>query len=92
VTGRPVYQITNAPPPARPRWGRLRGLAAVALLILTAADDLISAATGWPHAARIWRDLSRPIRTAYRRGTAPAVPALIIPASQPERETTNGRR
>jgi hypothetical protein len=97
MTGQPVYQITTAPPPprpARPRHGIRRGLAAVAVLFLTAADDLVCAATGWPHAARIWRDLAAAIRTAYRHGAtaspAPAAPAPITPASQSERENANG--
>jgi len=97
TAGRPVYQITDAPRPprpARPRNGILRGLVAVAALILTAADDLVSAATGWPHAAYIWRHLAGAIRTAYRRGAVSphAVPAPITPPNEPERENANGRR
>lgn len=89
TTGRPVYQITAAPPrpkPARPRWGRLRGLAAVATLLLTAADTLISAVTGWPPAVRTWRRLSDRLTTAYRHGTA-SRPAPMI---SPEKEPTDG--
>jgi len=88
TTGRPVYQITAAarPRPARPRWGRLRGLAAVVALLLSAADVLISAVTGWPPAVRTWRRLSDRIATAYRRGTA-SRPAPMI---SPEKENPDG--
>jgi hypothetical protein len=88
TTGRPVYQITTAPPPprpVRPRWGRLRGLAAVVTLLLTAADTLISAVTGWPPAARTWRRLADGIATAYHHGAAPR--PRTAPMISPERET-----
>jgi hypothetical protein len=90
MTGRPVYQITDAPPPprpARPRHGIRRGLAAVAVLFLTAADDLVSAVTGWPHAALIWRDLAAAIRTAYRQAARPTPELADTPSGK---EARNG--
>lgn len=91
TTGRPVYQITAAPQrprPARPRWGRLRGLAAVAALLLTAADTLISAVTGWPPAVRTWRRLADRISAAYRHGAA--LRPRPAPMISPEKEPTDG--
>lgn len=91
TTGRPVYQITAAPPPprpARPRWGRLRGLAAVAALLLSAADQFVSAVTGWPPAARIWRHLAAGVATAYRHGAAPR--PRTAPMIEQEKENTDG--
>lgn len=90
---RPAYRITAGPGPARTartRYGIRHGLAAVAILLLTAADELASALTGWPPIAHVWRTIAAPVRAAYRRAAWPPpelAAARIVPPA-PEREDT----
>lgn len=92
----PVYRIITGPRPPRaagPRYGRLRGLAAVAKLLLTAADALITALAGIPPLAWMWGQAADIIRAAYRQAAWPPpepVAALIIPPAATERENTDG--
>jgi hypothetical protein len=93
VTARqPVYRITTGPCPpraARHRYGILRGLAAVAALLLTAADQLVSAFTGLPPVACLWGRLAAAVRAAYRRGAIPPPEmAAALITHDPEREHT----
>jgi hypothetical protein len=93
----PVYQITTGPRPPRssgPRYGRLRGLAAVAVLLLTAADALITALAGIPPLAWLWHQAADIIRATYRQAARPTpelVAALVISPAATERENTDGR-
>lgn len=72
--------ITTAPRRRR-RWGRLRGTAAVIVLLLSALEALVSAVTGWPPLTCIVRRFAAPVAAAYRTGarrTVPAGPPVII--------------
>lgn len=92
----PVYRITTGPRPpraARTRHGTLRGLAAVAVLLLTAADALITALAGIPPLAWLWHQAADVIRATYRQAAWPPpemVAARIIPPAATERENTDG--
>ena len=90
-----AYRITSGPRPPRARGTRyrtVRGLAAVAVLLLTAADALITALAGIPPLAWIWRQLADVIRTTYRQAAWPPpelAAALVIPPVT-ERGNTDG--
>jgi hypothetical protein len=78
--------ITTAPRHRRP-WGRLRGTAAVALLLLSALEQLVSAATGFPPASWRIRKLTAPVRVTWReaawqqdRPTTPVTSVIYVPA------------
>jgi hypothetical protein len=92
----PVYRITTGPRPprtARTRYGRLHGLAAVAKLLLTAADALITALAGIPPLAWLWHQAADVIRATYRQAAWPPpepVAALVIPRAATERENIHG--
>ena len=64
---------------ARRRFRWLRGLAAVAALLASAVEVLVSALTGWPRASWAVRQLARPLRDAWRRG-ARTIPAPRVVA------------
>ena len=87
----PVYRITTGPSrTARTRYGTLRGLAAVAALLLTAADQLASAITGLPPVAYLWGHLSDAIRAAYRSGAIPPPEMAVARITHdPERDHAN---
>jgi hypothetical protein len=92
----PVYRITTGPRPPRssgPRYGTLRGLAAVAVLFLTAADALITALAGIPPLAWLGHQAADIIRATYRQAAWPPpelVAAHIIPPAT-DRGNTDGR-
>lgn len=63
------------------RWGRIRGTIAVAVLLLTALEALLSAVTGWPPVTRVARSIAAPFAAAWRAAawrTIPAVPIVTI--------------
>jgi hypothetical protein len=81
--GRPVvYTVTACPAPRKSCREVLRGLRAVAVLLLSAADALIAALLGVPTVARMWGRLAAlwpVVRTAYRHGAHPVLsPAIPI--------------
>ena len=82
---RPAYRITSGSRPPRvrgTRYGTMRGLAAVAVLFLTAADALMSALAGIPPLAWMWRQLADVIRATYQQAAWPppeVAAARIIP-------------
>jgi hypothetical protein len=92
----PAYRITTGPRPpraSRERYGTLRGLAAVARLLLTAADALITALAGIPPLAWLWHQAADIIRATYREAAWPPpemVAALVIPSAATERGNTDG--
>jgi hypothetical protein len=92
----PVYQITTGPRPhraARTRCGKLRGLAAVAKLLLTAADALLTALAGIPPLAWLWHQATRIIRDTYRQAAWPLPePAAARIITTAERDTANGHQ
>lgn len=67
------------------RW--LRGALAVAALLVSAADALISALTGWAPVGRTIRQLAAPIADAWHRG-ARTVPPPRVYITHPAREDT----
>jgi hypothetical protein len=73
----PALYWLNPPPRVRCRsWReRWRGVRAVAALLLSAADALLSAVVGRPPAAWYGRQVALPIITAYRSGSS--VPAEV---------------
>jgi hypothetical protein len=79
--GRPVVYTVTACPARRKSWREiLRGLRAVAALLLSAADALIAALLGVPTVAHVWGRLAPVIRAAYRHG---AYPPVLSPAPPP---------
>ncbi len=56
----------------------LRGLAAVAALVATAADALVTALIGIPPVTWVLRRISRAIGEEYRRGYHGAVDADVV--------------
>lgn len=88
---RTVYTITDRPGhpkrhmDARAIW---RGLVAVAVLLLTAADALITAVVGIPPIACTVRRLAGAYREAYH-GSGPQEPPAVITVT-PEPHDTNG--
>jgi hypothetical protein len=64
-----VTLITAAPRRRRP-WGRLHGAVAVAALLLSGLDQLISAVTGWPPLAYACRRAAAPIAAVYRAASS----------------------
>jgi hypothetical protein len=82
MTSTPVYRITTGPRPPRAaanRYGTWRGLKAATVLLLTAADELISAMAGTRPIAYMWRTIATPVRAAYRLAAWPPPEAEIIP-------------
>lgn len=47
-------------------WGRVRGTLAVASLLLSALDHLVTALIGWPPAAWMARTIAAPVTEAWR--------------------------
>lgn len=65
----------------RRRWGRVRGTIAVAMLLLTALEALLSAVTGWPPVTWTARRIAAPFAAAWRSAawrTIPSVPIVTI--------------
>jgi hypothetical protein len=58
------------------RW--LRGALAVTVQLLTAADVLFSAITGWPRLSYLARRISAPLRDAWREGSRRPLPPLSV--------------
>jgi hypothetical protein len=54
-----------------------RGTGAVIALVLSAADVLMSALTGWPQIGRTARHLGRAVADAWHRGARTIPPARI---------------
>jgi hypothetical protein len=81
--------ITTAPRRRR-RWGRVRGALAVAALLLSALEALVSAVTGWPPLSALARRAAAPLASAWRSAAYrpfPAGPPVVIrPASVPASE------
>jgi hypothetical protein len=72
--------ITTAPRKRR-RWGRLRGTAAVIVLLLSALEALVSAVTGWPPLTYVVRRFAATLAAAYRTAAhrpVPAGPPVVI--------------
>ena len=69
--------VTTAPRKRR-RWGRLRGAVAVALLLLTALEALISAVTGWLPLSYVARRFAAPIVAAWRAAAWRSVPSVRL--------------
>jgi hypothetical protein len=72
--------ITTAPRRRR-RWGRLRGTAAVIVLLLSALEALLSAVTGFPPLTYIVRRFAAAFAVAYRTAAhrpVPAGPPVVI--------------
>jgi hypothetical protein len=72
--------ITNAPRRRR-RWGRLRGTAAVIVLLLSAFEALLSAVTGWPPLTWTARRFGAAFAAAYRAAAhrpVPVGPPVVI--------------
>jgi hypothetical protein len=72
--------------PRRRPWGRARGVAAVAALLLSALDHLATALIGWPPAAYMARRVAAPIAEAWRAAawrTTPAAPVAVITIRTP---------
>jgi hypothetical protein len=91
----PPYTVTKGIAPARPhrrrfRW--LRGALAVAVSLLSAADVLLSAVTGWPRVSRMGRQLGRAVLEVWRRGAGPRPipPPSVIAVTTIEEDTTDG--
>jgi hypothetical protein len=62
-------------------WGRTHGALAVAALLLTAADDLLTALAGWPPVRYAARRIAAPIADAWRSAawrSAPIRPTAIV--------------
>jgi hypothetical protein len=87
--------VTHSAIPARQRrpWGRWRGTLAVALLLLSALDQLVTALIGWPPVAWMARTIAAPMAeawqaAAWRRPRRTPIPIITIrtPAA-PERTT-----
>jgi hypothetical protein len=95
-----AYRITSAP--SRPRRGGVvRGLLAVAALLITAADALITALIGIPPIGWMWRQVAAVITSTYRRAAARPGPipgsepvlittVRVVQIPPPDEETTNG--
>lgn len=84
-----IATITTAP--ARPRWGRLRGSWAVAVLLLSALDHLVTAVIGSRPVACIVRRFAAPVSAAWRSGRrrrpVAAQPAMsLVYVASPARE------
>lgn len=77
----------------RRRWGRIRGTAAVAVLLLSAGESLLSAVTGWPPVSRTARRIAAPFAAAWRSAAFRPVPAgplvtIRTPAAPASEERT----
>lgn len=88
------------PPEARQRrpWGRTRGALAVAALLLSALDHLVTALIGWPPVEWMARMIAEPIAEAWRSAAwhtprrAPIAIITIRTPPAPERTTEDGQR
>jgi hypothetical protein len=86
-----VTRITTAPRRRRP-WGRLRGTGAVAVLLISALDHLVSAITGLRPLAVTIRQFAAPIAAAWRSAAwRTASPATVTIRTMPADERTNDR-
>ena len=74
-----VRADSQCPPPRQGWRGVARGLLAVAVLLLTAADALVTALAGVPPMAWAARRIRRVIADEYRRAYYDAVDAEILP-------------
>lgn len=63
---------------------RARGTTAVIALVLSAADVLMSAFTGWPRIGPAFRQLGRALADAYRRAARLPLPVRIYVTSTGE--------
>lgn len=67
-------------------WGRARGILAVAALLLSALDHLVTALIGWPPIAWMARTIAAPIAAAWRSAawwSPPIRPTAIITIRTP---------
>jgi hypothetical protein len=88
-------RVPLAGPPRRPRFRVLRGALAAAALLLSAAETLLSAVTGWRRPSRVARELAAAYRDAWRRGAprpSPIPPPSVVSVTTiKEEDTTDGR-
>jgi hypothetical protein len=84
-------------PASQPRqrcpWGRMRGTLAVASLLLSALDHLVTALIGWPPVAWMARAIAAPITETWRtarRGPRRTPIAIITIRTPPAPERTTG--
>jgi hypothetical protein len=80
--------MTRTSTARRRPWGRTHGTIAVAALLATALDDLLTAVIGWPPVRYVARRFARPIADAWRSAawrSTPREPVAIITIRTPER-------
>lgn len=84
--------ITTVRPRTRP-WRRVRGILAVAALLLSAAEALISAVTGWRPVSLVVREFGAVFAATWRSATrrpAPAGPLVTIRTPTPPGPANDG--
>jgi hypothetical protein len=77
---------TTADRSQRRPWGRTHGTIAVAALLLSALDHLVTAVIGWPPVAYMTRRVAAPIADAWRAAawrSSPRAPIAIITIRTP---------